>query len=281
MAAQVEGIPPRIQRTVRWLSIALVLATVSCAERRSSTVDERLCSDLAVLRGERIFFGHQSVGRDILSGANELCSRAGCPGLRIVAASGAPAEGGFIAETAIGRNGEPVSKCEDFSRELEKFGDSLDLALMKFCYVDFSPDTRVEDVLREYERTAQQIQARHPRLTIVHVTAPLMSPPAGIKPILKRLLGRADETEAANLKRQQFNAALRSRHAGEPFFDLAAAESTYPDGRRREFRLNGATAYSMVAAYTSDGGHLNTAGRQAVAREFLRALAEAASHRSR
>lgn len=244
-------------------------------------MDERLCSDLAVLRDKRIFFGHQSVGRDILAGAAELCGRAGCPGLRIVAPGGAPAEGGFIAETAIGRNGDPVSKCEDFGRELEKLGDSLDLALMKFCYVDFSPDTRVEDVLREYEHTVRQVRARHPRLTIVHVTAPLMSPPAGVKPMLKRLLGRPDETEAANMKRQEFSAALRSRHAAEPFFDLAAAESTYPDGHRRAFRLNGATAYSLVADYTSDGGHLNTAGRQAVAREFLRALAEASSHRSR
>jgi len=42
----------------------------------------------------------------------------------------------------------------------------------------------------------------------------------------------------------------------EPLFDLAAIESTAPDGTRASFMKDGKTYYQMVSDYTHDGGHL-------------------------
>jgi len=60
--------------------------------------------------------------------------------------------------------------------------------------------------------------------------------------------------------RGEFNRLLRERYAEDPIFDLAAVTSTYPDGRRETFTLDGKTYESLVPAYTDDGGHLNAVG---------------------
>jgi len=80
---------------------------------------------------------------------------------------------------------------------------------------------------------------------------------------VKLVLGRADET-AANAKRCEFNARLRRHYAGQPVYDLAQVESTYPDGRQTS---------SLISDYASDHGHLNQSGRRIAARELIRALA--------
>ena len=71
----------------------------------------------------------------------------------------------------------------------------------------------------------------------MHVTAPLMERPSGVKVQLNRLLGRLIWGDAANLKRSTFNEKLRAAYAGEPIFDLAAVESTRPDGSRESLPL--------------------------------------------
>jgi lysophospholipase L1-like esterase len=57
--------------------------------------------------------------------------------------------------------------------------------------------------------------------------------------------------------------------------------STHPDGRRESFRMNGTAWYSLVPAYTDDGGHLNAVGRVHVAAAFVRAIAAAVRSRQR
>jgi hypothetical protein len=67
---------------------------------------------------------------------------------------------------------------------------------------------------------------------------------------------------------------LRKEYTGkEPIFDLAALESTNPDGTRLSFTQNGKTAYALVPTYTTDGGHLNEQGRKLVAEQLLIFLA--------
>jgi hypothetical protein len=56
---------------------------------------------------------------------------------------------------------------------------------------------------------------------------------------------------------------------GFNIIDIAKIESTYPDGSRCSFTMDGKTYYSMVPEYTSDGGHLNETGRKKVAEQFL------------
>ena len=59
----------------------------------------------------------------------------------------------------------------------------------------------------------------------------------------------------------------------KPLFDLAAIESTAPDGTRASFVRDGKTYYQMVSDYTHDGGHLNELGQKRVAEQLLVFLA--------
>jgi hypothetical protein len=73
--------------------------------------------------------------------------------------------------------------------------------------------------------------------------------------------------------RTRFNDILRKYYSEkEPFFDLAKAESTFPDGKRETFEVDGKTYEAMVPMYSDDGGHLNELGRSHIAVLFLLTL---------
>jgi hypothetical protein len=91
----------------------------------------------------------------------------------------------------------------------------------------------------------------------------------------REMLGRRNRTKLANLSRNEFNRRLKEKYAADPIFDLAAAMSTYPDGRRESFKVDGVTFVSLVPIYTDDGGHLNAVGRTYVAAEFVSSIAAA------
>jgi hypothetical protein len=108
----------------------------------------------------------------------------------------------------------------------------------------------------------------------MHVTAPLTIAQGGLKAGLKKLLGRVPYGVAENRRREEFNALMRQAYQGkEPIFDLARIESTAPDGTAVTVDWEGTASPAMVAAYTDDGGHLNTAGKLRAARELVSALA--------
>ncbi len=73
---------------------------------------------------------------------------------------------------------------------------------------------------------------------------------------------------------------MAKHYQGRTIFDLARIESTRPDGTRNEFDWNGQVAYSMLDAYSSDGGHLNEIGRRLAAEELIHTLSTAARARS-
>jgi len=225
------------------------------------------------LASERIYFGHQSVGRDILAGVEAIQTELPQIGLRIVAGEPAALQGRpGLAHAPIGDNGAPASKVRAFTRQLEAAGaDGVDIALMKFCYVDVGIDTDIEAMFADYRQAAARWREAHPHTRFVHCTVPLCAVHTTWKERLKGLLGRGDG--AANRRREAFNQLLRSEYRGrEPLFDLAMAEATLPDGTR----VTAGGVPCLAACYTSDGGHLGTVGRRAAAREFLRVLADLA-----
>jgi len=74
----------------------------------------------------------------------------------------------------------------------------------------------------------------------------------------------------------RFNDMLIAEYSSRaPVFDLARAESTYPDGRSCFVRQGSKTVYALAPEYTTDGGHLNALGRKWAARAFVAFLAEA------
>ncbi len=239
---------------------------------------EAVVQNLRTVSKARILFGHQSVGRNVLAGLTGISQEAGVP-LRIAEIDGAPPDGApGIFHSNIGKNGDPDSKCEVFIRLLTACDEpAYDLAAMKFCYVDLGRDTPLDvaAMIDRYDRVVATIQAVRPEVRLVHVTMPLKSDPPGRKTRLKRVLRLALPGDRDNVLRNAFNRALRQRYAGEPLFDLAALESTLPDGSRTAFHRGGETIYTLADRYTNDGGHLNEQARRLAAVDLVRVLANA------
>jgi hypothetical protein len=228
--------------------------------------------DLRILSGRTIFFGHQSVGENLLEGVQDLASREGVP-LRIQETRGAALLA--LGHGLIAENGDPLRKLRSFEEALGS-GAVADVALMKFCYVDIGSDTDVAGLFARYQETLREMKARHPRTTFVHVTAPLTTVQGGARAIAKRVLGRPPAGLLENARREEFNALMRKAYQGlEPLFDLAREESTGPDGSIEAVTWKGKSVPALHPAYTDDGGHLNQEGRLRAARALVAALAAA------
>ncbi len=268
-------------------ALVITLALVSCSERKTNMdslmSDEKLRNHLELVAGKRIFFGHQSVGMDIMQGVNELQHATKGSRLNLVPLeNGSFPAGSYFIDALVGRNSDPNSKCDAFSEVVEKLNvDSLDIALLKFCYVDIKDRTDVDEMFRYYVGTIESLKRKCPRVRFVHVTVPLTERTSLWRRLAKRILGRSDVWEISSIRRTAFNSRLVEYFNGEPIFDLARIESTYPDGSRNSFESNGNQTFSLVSDYTRDGGHLNELGRTIAARELLRTLAETAMEGNR
>jgi hypothetical protein len=235
-------------------------------------------SDWTVLADRRVFFGHQSVGYNIVEGVADLMRGEQRPALR-VAESAAPGDlqPGVLAHATVGQNGDPRSKIRAFAEYMDSgVAAHSDVALFKFCYIDVDAETDVDGIFSEYKRVMDDLARRHPDTRFVHATMPLRLVQTGPKAVVKRLLARPAGGYVENVRRNRYNALLRREYQGRaPIFDIAALESQ-SGGQPTTFTFQGEEFFSLNPAYTPDNGHLNESGRRVVAAGFLNALAEAA-----
>jgi len=229
------------------------------------------------IAGKRIFFGHQSVGRDILGGIREITAEH--PGARIgIVETTDPAafDRPVFAHAHIGKNRDPFSKCDAFSGILGSgLGDRADIAFFKFCYIDITTGTDVSRLYRKYRDTLNALSTRFSRTRFLPVTAPLTCPDRRAAwQRVAGLLSGADSWVQANGMRNVYNELLRSESEGkEPVFDLALLESTAPDGTPVVDSRDGTDSPSLYPGYTDDGGHLNSLGKRIAAENLLLLLA--------
>lgn len=222
------------------------------------------------LTQRRIVFGHQSVGRNILTGVKTVL--AANPGIALRVVQGAPTDDspGLYHED-VGQNGDPASK----STHLAALVDSahVDAALVKFCYVDVTEVTDADSLFANYQSWVAALQQRHPDLRIVHATLPLTSLDGRREWLMGKLKGRKTARDL-NLTRHRYNEMLRREYVGRaPVFDIAALESTRADGSRITFRYRGVDVPTLDPEITDDGGHLNATGQRRAAEAFLALLA--------
>lgn len=219
----------------------------------------------------RIFFGHQSVGGNIMQGLGDLA------GGKLTLVEGRSAEAltkpAFV-HALVGRNEAPLTKVADFEKALDELGGRAEIAFFKFCYIDFTASTDVEALFAEYTAALTRLRAKYPQTTFVHVTVPLTTVQGGAKAWVKKLLGNQPWGAKENEVRHRYNELLRTRLAGQPLFDLAALESTRADGTLERFELGGTQVPALVAAYSDDGQHLNATGRVRVAAALVSFLAK-------
>ncbi|MGH7679791.1 MAG: hypothetical protein ACRENU_15080 [Gemmatimonadaceae bacterium] len=225
----------------------------------------------------RVYFGHQSVGENVLDGLAAILQDHQNAGLRIVKTrEPAAVAGPAIMHFDAGRNEYPATKNADFIKVLDaRTTRDSGVALLKYCYADVTLDTDIDVLFQDYKRTMGEVKQRHPDLTIVHVTMPLTVDATGPKAAINHLLGRPTIRDL-NLKRSRFNSLLRREYGQEPIFDLAMLEATRDDGSQEQAKLRGEVVYSLAPAYSSDGRHLNAGGQRRMADRLVQVLARAA-----
>jgi len=237
-------------------------------------LDEISPAQWTALAGKRIFFGHKSVGQNIIEGLQDVMGSH--PQLMLDIRETTDAKDlakPVFAHASLGMNKAPLIKITAFRELLEGgLGDHLDIAFLKLCFVDIDHTTDIEELFVRYSEAVHFLNARFPRLKIVTFTVPLLSEPIGLKERAKKLLGRLPWEQADNMKRNLYNDKLRAAFK-DSLFDLAAYESAGPAGKRSHFVKDGKTYDLLNKAYTNDGGHLNRTGRQIVAIELLKRLA--------
>ncbi len=232
-------------------------------------------ADLHAVRQARIVFLHHSVGQNVIDAVVRLDREVAGPSWPVLGIEDASAkEGGLLAHFSGGANLAPTTKVDAFVLTLlERPQLQADLALMKFCYVDFDPDTDVEALLAYYRDSIRALKSLRPGLRIGHVTTPLKAKPQGVGPAMRRMLGFQVWEDAANARREEYNRRLREEFASDPIFDLAAVESMGRSASSPLSHDNGTAA--LDPRLTDDGGHLNPTGARVVAVAWLHFLAEA------
>jgi uncharacterized protein YjdB len=221
-----------------------------------------LTAQFDVLSRHAILFEHASVGENIMDGVRDRVAafngtkptiinmNASIGGLKPdLMHAGVWAESMKLALL----NGSPMQKITTFKDDLAGgSGAKVDIAFMKFCFVDFDGSTDPAALFGAYQSMITSVKAQYPHIHFVHFTAPLETISNG----------------AYNVVREAFSSRVRAAY-GPDVFDLALLESTCPGGRRE---LSGGVP-ALCPEYTGDSGHLNSTGQAWVVPELVKFLA--------
>jgi hypothetical protein len=258
-----------------WIRVVVILLGVAATAGGGMARERIDVTDIGAaqwqdLRAKTLYFAHQSVGENIINGIEQFTGAHPAVGLKVREYAGAITETGALYHSRVGANSDYRSKLEEF-KAVVLAEPKIELAFLKFCYLDVDAETDLDAMLGAYGETMAEIQKMRPGLRLVHVTVPLTVSTTSWKTRVKQLLGRDAWEYADNLARNRYNALLRKRYAGkEPVFDLALAESGQGQAG---FTVKGQEYQMLMADYSNDGGHLNDEGRRAIAQQLLAFLA--------
>ena len=128
--------------------------------------EEEINSSIKAVANMRIFFGHQSVGKNILDGINDISEGVNNK-INIVESRIADdnSEAAFF-HADVGKNKDPFSKIADFRELVENgIGGKVDVAFFKFCYVDFDQTTDIKSTFQQIpgnnEIPERELSANH------------------------------------------------------------------------------------------------------------------------
>jgi len=242
----------------------------------SNNISELALKKLAL---QRIFFGHQSVGKNIIGGIKDISSQYPEIKLNVVKTNDSEMfDSPIFAHSRIGKNRNPQSKFDAYSKFIESgIGDKTDIAMMKLCYVDISSETNIKLLFDDYKSKMSMLEEEYPETKFVHLTVPIVAKPTGInllKDIVKKIIGRPIRDYRINLKRAEFNKYMREEYLDKSnLFDLALLEATSLEGTIRSSGQEESNFPLLDNSYTDDGAHLNKKGRKYIAEQLLIYLA--------
>lgn len=231
----------------------------------------------AQLENGTFFFGHQSVGSNILEGMRSLSTSVNIIDIH---SEEFAEEDSALFHANIGTNGHPQSKIDEFAQLVSMSPQTFDVAMMKLCYVDIRRDTDVSRLFDYYVSAMDRLQNTMPDLMLIHFTTPLRSVRLGIRSRLRKLLRHDLIAAEDNAQREVYNSLVRAQYAAsDRLFDIAEIESTSPGGRISSLSYKDEVVRTLYPGFTVDGGHLNSTGQQIVASKLLEFLASCMSGR--
>jgi hypothetical protein len=245
------------------------------ATKHYTNLEEVSMADWKALAGKKIYFGHQSVGYNILDGVAAILAQRDGAELTIVEVENElPDADGYFAHGRVGENTHPDKKIAAFEAFMAANAEAKpDIAFFKFCYVDIREDADVDAIFKQYVAAMDRLEKEYSDTRFLHVTVPIMQNPTGYKGFkqwVRGLLGKTRYGVDGNIKRNHYNDLLRRKYqASGNLFDLALHESTRPDGTREGFEDDGKQYETMVPEYTNDGGHLNETGQRVIGEKLL------------
>ncbi|MEN6357884.1 MAG: hypothetical protein ABFD83_12475 [Armatimonadota bacterium] len=249
-------------RCVLRLSIlVLMMATAAQCQIIDHTavdlVDKTPQSVMDSVGRQKWFFTHASVGANMIDGMNDLhsmnknryqltVSSVGYSGMQ-ASAPPSPTTSGCIYECNRGNPGWS-SKFTIFDNSVRLAGwryPSVDLCMDKLCYIDQNASAS------QYLSVMSGLETYSPKTIFVYTTMPLMT-----------------SEDSDNVLRNQYNDAVRAYCCinKKLLLDIADIEAHDPNGVEQTFQYGGNTYQRLFSSYTSDGGHLNSTGRQRVAK---------------
>jgi hypothetical protein len=242
-------------------------------------VSEISAANLEKVARTRVFFGHQSVGMNILDGVRAVFADHSVQAPPIEERRTAPdAGGGFISHALIGENTKPLQKIQEFDAVIRNgMGQQVDVAVLKLCFIDVTPGTDVDALFATYRDTMAALEKDFPHVAFVKTTVPLTTEPGRLSKVKQWLSGNDGYGAAANAARERLNELIRKEYEGDRLFDVAAVESTAPDGSRVSGRYQGQPYFALYGGYASDSGHLNADGSRRAATAWLAAIAQVSS----
>ena len=221
------------------------------SQRNAAVASDITTDDLAKVSRTRVFFGHQSVGMNVLAASPASMRRMAGMASPTIEQDGTAAgqDGGFVDHAFIGREREAPAQDPGLRREdalghrpAGRRGD--DEALL--CR-HHEPARTSSALFATYRKTVAALEQDFPKVTFVHVTVPLMTEQGLLSKLKSRLTGSSRYAAAQRTRpRERLNALIRREYAGDHLFDLAAIESTAPDGSRACRHVPGAAVLPTV-----------------------------------
>jgi hypothetical protein len=198
------------------------------------------------------FFAHASVGSNVLDGLADLnrADRAHWP-LEFVTTGRQPPAATRPAAVYEHNRGNPgwKAKFDRFEEAIRRgwHTPTVQVVMNKLCYIDQGAS------FKYYLHSMTNLEAEFPDTVFVYTTIPLTT-----------------AADGDNSLRNCFNNRLRewTKQNGRVLFDIADIEAHDSAGNPSTFEHRGKTWQKLCEKYTTDGGHLNESGRQAVARGF-------------
>jgi len=252
---------------LRSIALALFVTSAATIAARAEIVNHTDIDGVAALPQstmnaigqQRWLFTHASVGGNMIDGMNDLRAADSNRFRLLPTALGynsvglrannppVPTVAGRIYDCSRGNPGwEDKFTIFDNSVRISGWHDTVvDAVMDKLCYIDQTADAG------QYLTRMAALETSYPNTVFVYTTMPLTT----------------DEDDD-NTLRNQYNAAVRSYCLAHDrlLFDIADIEAFDAGGTQYTFIRGGQTCQKLYTGYTSDGGHLNTAGRQRVAK---------------